>query len=57
MELKLHCTFLLALRMHKLQLKEKEAMRYVRYIRCEFFKAEIPRECGEPMTDLGGFLS
>ena len=41
---------------NKLQLKEKQAIRDVCYILCDFCKGEIPRECGEPMTDLRGFV-
>ena len=41
---------------NKLQLKKKQAMMVCVLHPCEFCKAEIGRECGEPMTDLAGFV-
>ena len=42
---------------NKLQLKEKQAMRVCLLHPCDFCKAEIRGKCGEPMTDLAGFVS
>ena len=37
--------------------RKSKRCEFVCYIRCEFFKAEIRKDCGEPMTDLRGFVS